>query len=106
MAIKRKRYVDVAFIDFAKAFDSITHPKLFGKLQSYGITGNVHKWIISFLLNRTIKTRVGSAYSTSLDLKSGIVQGSCIGPLLFIIYINDVADLFNGTLNVIYTPTM
>ena len=75
-------------IDFAKAFDSVSHYKLFAKLQSYGITGNLHKWITRFLLNRTIKTRVGSAYSTILDLKSGIVQGSCIGPLLFIIYID------------------
>ena len=48
MAIKRKRYVDVAFIDFAKAFDRVSHYKLFSKLQSYGITDNLHKWIISF----------------------------------------------------------
>ena len=95
LAIKRKGYVDVAFIDFAKAFDSVSHPKLFAKLQCYGIAGNLHKWIISFLLNRTIKTRIRSAYSITLDLKSGIVQSSCIGPLLFIIYINDVTDLFN-----------
>ena len=64
-----------------------------------------------FLLNRTIKTRVGSSYSTSLDFKnlvfkSDIVQGSCIGSLLFIIYINDVADLFDGNVNLVYTPTM
>ena len=51
-----------------------------------------------FLLNRSIKTRVGSAYSTSLDIKSGIMRGSSIGPLLFIIYINDVANLFNGNI--------
>ena len=51
-----------------------------------------------YLLNRTIKTRVGSAYSTSLDITSGIMQGSCVGPLLFIIYINDVADLFNDNI--------
>ena len=58
---------------------------------------SIYIYILQFcLLNRTITTRVGSAYSTSLDLKSGIVQGSCIGPLLFIIYINDIADLFNG----------
>ena len=43
LVIKRKQYVDVAFVDFAKAFDSVSHPKLFAKLKSYGITGNVHK---------------------------------------------------------------
>ena len=59
-----------------------------------------------FLINRIIKTRVGLAYSTSLELKSGFVQGTCIGLLLFIMYINDVADLFKGTLNVVYTPTI
>ena len=51
-----------------------------------------------FIIKSNHKTRVGSAYSTCLDLKSGIVQGSCVGPLLFIIYINDVADLFNGNI--------
>ena len=48
LVVKLKRYVDVAFKDFAKAFDSVSHPKLFAKLQSYGITGILHKWIISF----------------------------------------------------------
>ena len=51
-----------------------------------------------FLLHRTIKDSVGAAYWTILDLKSGIVQGSCIGSLLFIIYVNDVVDLFHGNI--------
>ena len=97
LALKRKRYVDVAFIDFAIAFDSV---HILSYLLSYNlmVLQATYIWIINVLLNRTINTRVGSAYSTSLDLKSGYVQGCCIGPMLFIIYINDVSDLFNGNI--------
>src|SRR5664279_2488391 len=93
LAIKDKKAVTVAYIDYQKAFDAVSHSKLLIKLGAYGITGNVLKWIGCFLANRTQQTRVGSALSDIGSLISGVVQGSVIGPLLFLLFINDVVPL-------------
>ena len=65
------------------------------KLHSYDIAGNALAWIKSFLTERKQCTRVGNSVSDYEYLISGVVQGSCLGPLLFVIYINDIAELFN-----------
>ena len=85
----------VVYIDFARAFDTVSRPKLLTKLQAYGISGNLLRFIASFLTERTQKTRVGQSLSTAASLISGIVQGSCLGPLLFLIYINDITAIFD-----------
>ena len=86
----------VAYIDFSRAFDTVCHPKLLHKLKSYGIEGVLHQWIGNFLTERShcICTRVNSVYSSFEYIRSGVVQGSCLGPLLFLIYINDITDCF------------
>jgi len=61
-------------------------------MAEYGITGNLLLWLNDFLHNRSQVTQVGDAYSSENNLVSGIVQGSCLGPLLFVIYINDVTE--------------
>ena len=61
--INNRRIASTVYIDFSKVFDSVCHNKLFGKLRSLGIEGNLLSWIISFLSNRTIRTLVGSAFS-------------------------------------------
>jgi len=85
----------VAYTDYAKAFDTVSHTKLPSKLSAYGITGNLYNWISSFLLNRTQQTRVGSALSNTFNLPSGVVQGSVVGPQLFVLFINDVSKILN-----------
>ena len=84
--------VAVAYVDFARAFDSVTHTKLICKLKSYGISGALLEWIEFYLSNRNHCTRVGRHVSSYSDIRSGVIQGSCIGPILFVLFINDIAD--------------
>jgi len=80
------------YVDFSKAFDSVTHTKILDKLAAYGISGCLLRWIENFLYNRTHQTRVGKSLSSVAELMSGIVQGSGLGPLLFLVYINDLIN--------------
>jgi hypothetical protein len=94
LAINQKKGVAAAYIDYAKAFDTVCHDKLCHKLAAYGIAGTLLQWIGSFLSDRSMCTRVGSSLSSYCELSSGVIQGSVLGPLLFVLYINDIIDLF------------
>ena len=93
LSLQYKHYVIVAYIDFSKAFDSVSHEKLFVRLYSYGIRGTLLQWLREFLTGRTHQTRVGFSLSSVIQLLSGVVQGSGIGPLLFLSYINELAEI-------------
>ena len=77
------------FLDFSKIFDTVDHSILIRKLSHYGIRGIANDWFTSYLLNRRQHVSIGSTESDDIVIAHGVLQGSVLGPLLFLFYIND-----------------
>ena len=77
----------VSILDFSKAFDTVPHAGLLGKLEHYGIDSKILLWITNFLNNRKQRVVVDGSFSNFADVESGVPQGTVLGPLLFLIHI-------------------
>jgi hypothetical protein len=82
--------VDILFLDYSKAFDTVPHRRLVKQLESFGINGGALAWIDSFLTDRRQKVRANGELSEFKPVKSGVPQGSILGPILFTLFVNDI----------------
>lgn len=102
----RQVQVDAVYTDFRKAFDKVDHSILLEKLAFNGIRGNLLRWFASYIFNRTQKVVINGYESDTVTVRSGVPQGSILGPFLFIVYVNDIGKCFFNAQFLMYADDM
>ena len=96
LALEKYETICHVFCDISKAFDRVWHRGLIHKLKKYGISGDLLHWIQNYLYMRNQKVFVNGTFSSLKFILAGVPQGSVLGPLLILIYINELADYLHG----------
>ncbi|KAG8328599.1 hypothetical protein J6590_106427 [Homalodisca vitripennis] len=91
--LNEKKHILMTFVDFSKAFDSLKHCKILKVLEKNGINGNLKDWFRSYLENRKLVVKINDTYSRRAILNSGVPQGSILGPILYLLYVNEIPNL-------------
>ena len=109
--LNNKKHIDTIFLDFAKAFDKVSHSKLCHKLSHYGINGQLLSWIKNYLSDRSQSVVLDGLSIRPTSVIPGAPQGTVLAPLLFLVYINDITTSVNSIIklyadDVLYTELL
>ena len=96
------KYAACVFLDFSKAFDTVDHSLLLKKLEKYGIRGSALQLLRSYLSNRTMAIKINDKTSRPVSISIGVPQGSCLGPLFYLIYANNLQNLIENLTSVVF----
>ena len=96
VALNDKELTSITFADISRAFDTVWIQALILKLEKYGIKGDILEWLKSYLYNRSQRVILKNTLSDIGKINAGVPQGSVLGPLLFLVFINDIADDMTG----------
>lgn len=105
-SMDKRAQVDAVYTDFSKAFDKVHHASLLIKLENFGVHGNLLRWLKSYLYNRSQVVTIKNSVSSSVPVTSGVPQGSHLGPLLFLIFINDIGNFIQHSNYLLYADDM